>query len=228
MEVYQLAFSQWGRFIPIVILITTGNVLIPVSWKSSHPDEWDGKKWNKGFLGCFSVSLIFSVIAIVFLILIYIKMGDTRDPLGVIFKQGYISWTLGFLLWNLIDCCFELDYYNYQLKLAKGKLPKYHGKARKTAGYICIIIYGILVGLFSFLKDDVICPIIGMFMVMGQMVISAKADNKPKEFEDIYLPGESYRSKGHLACSTIIWILLLALEVFIILAKYLHLFGSSK
>ncbi len=79
-----------------------------------------------------------------------------------------------------------------------------------------MILYGLVIGGFSFYWRDIIMPACGMFFLMGQMIISARSKKKDCN-EDICHDREEgkYRIMANLATSSIMWSLLFVLIIVI-------------
>ena len=207
-QAYNLAFSKYGRFTSIPLLFTCGIVLIPLAWKEEHPAD-HSKKWYKEFRNCFIVGLVFCIFALAGFIVIYILMPKCNSIIAFVFKKGFISWSIACLIWYFIDCCFEANLYNYEYQILdygekiltgfeERSPPEIHPKARKRAGYACMVLYGVLIGVLGFLFKDVVMPVCGMFLLMGQMVVSAKAKKKPDGYKFLgYLDDPGFRRKGN-------------------------------
>ncbi len=71
-----------------------------------------------------------------------------------------------------------------------------------------MVLYGVLMGVLSFVWRDVVIAFCAMFMLMGQMIPSARSKKRPDGWPK-YMEGDTFRVKGNLAASTIMWCLLL-------------------
>lgn len=208
--VYKNAFSKYGRYTPIPMLFTCGIVLIPLIWKAHHPDQ-QGEQidWAKSMRNLFVAAVILTVFALGGFIFTYAAMGPCESALAFVFKKGYLSWTIAYLIWYFVDCIFEANFYHvayrsadYEAKKIKSDLaftnmeqPELHINRRKKAGYACMVLYGVLIAAMSFGFRDIIMCFCGLFFLMGQMVVSAKA-------------GKDNWRKGNIATSAVMFCVL--------------------
>lgn len=220
--VYTLAFSKFGKYLPIPIFITCALTLIPIVWENldktflaytelrSKPNEEEEKKYYYEIVKprrdyfddkktIFVAGLVLSIVAFIGFFFIYLTLGNCSGVASFLFKKCYLSWTMAYLLWYFIDCCFELnlhifiyktyycEFYTYDRIAKKYNViveeeeshkctpPTFHPNARKKAGYACLVLYPILIGVFSWVFKDVAIAACALFLIMGQFIISAKA-----------------------------------------------------
>ncbi len=82
-------------------------------------------------------------------------------------------------------------------------------------------------GVLAFVWRDVVIAVCGskllinyfiVFLLMGMMICSARSKKRPSGWPK-YQPGDTFRVKGNLAASTIMWCLLLILAVVLIVLR---------
>lgn len=215
-KIYDMAFGQWGRFLPIPILLEVGLECITVYLDEEGADD---KNWYRNVL---ITALVFNIVCLALFIIIYIKMGDCGDSiLAFVFKKGFVSFSIAYHGYYFFDTV---------ILLAKEEEDDYkdHNKRFKAGSGVSMILLGILAGLGCWFWKDIVLAAVTMFFEMGIMVLSAKAKKYPKrpkgypkkaydEAKDN--SNDGYRILSDLIISTIMWILLLVLIVIVIVVK---------
>ena len=227
--VYKNAFSKYGRYTPIGMLFTCGLALIPLIWKAHHPDEiGEQVDWARSKRNIYIAAALLSIFALGIFIFTYAAMGPTESALAFVFKKGYLGWSIAYLIWYFVDCLFECNVFHVMYRNAQfdvrdqlqspfmndNERPSYHLKRRMKATYACMVLYSVLIGAMAFGFRDIVMCLCGMFFMMGHMVLSAKAEKDHPDWWEAEMG--TYRRKGNLATSAVMFCLLILVIIMII------------
>lgn len=187
---YDMAFSKFGRFLFIPLLITGTMCLIPLTY-----DSLDYGSRNEKTAAI--VALIFNIICLFCLIFIYCMLPECHDSIpAFIFKKCFISVSMAYQIYFFFNNIITIAYFDDPLLLKADQ--------RRTWSWICMIIFSVVIGALTWLWKDVSIGVMGTLFNIAFFVLS-NAD-LPK---DNIPPGN--RNKGNYIVS-IIFSIVLAIE----------------
>ncbi|MCQ2818432.1 MAG: hypothetical protein MJ252_14285 [archaeon] len=193
---YDMVFGKWARFLSIPILLTGTMCLIPLVY-----DTLDGSDRNEKAAAV--VALIFNLICIGGLIFIYLQMPPCADNyLCLAFKKGFVSSAIAYHIYFFFNNVITIAYFDDPLMK--------HVDARHTGSWICICLFGAIIGGITWLWNDLIIGLMGFLFQVAFLTMSA-LDKKKKDF--------GARLTGNFVCSIIFVIILFCELIALILLK---------
>ncbi len=147
--------------------------------------------------------LIFNIICLILYSInyFYIDLDDIKSHLAYFFRYCYVTFCTVYHLFYFFDVIFDLAETNGYIS------GIYKPHPREVGGFCCLLIFGIIILVFSYLRTDFICCLMGMLFSIGTMVISAK-DKKRKKGGN--------RIDGNLGVSIFMFIVLLINSIVLI------------
>lgn len=188
-NLYDMAFSQFGRFLSLPTLLNGALCLIPLVFDEMSPLDRDEKT-------AAIVALVFNLLCLIGFILIYVKLPKCGGSIPTfVFKKGFISTCIAYHIYFFFNNIITIAYFDDPLGIK--------AEDRRTGSWICILLFGIIIGLFTWFFQDVVVGLMGFLFNVAFFVLSS-ADKPRKELGN--------RNDGNYACSIICFIAL-AVEV---------------
>ena len=193
---YDMAFGKWSRFLSIPTLITGVMCLIPLAYDNISPD-------NRNEKTAAVFALIFNILCMAAYIFIYLRMpGCNEDKLCFLLKKGYISCAIAYHIYFFFNDVITIAYFDDRFSK--------HVDSRHTGSWICICLYGLIIGGLTWFWTDVVMCVVGLLFQIAFLTMSA-LDKSREDFGN--------RLKGNFICSIIFMILLFAELVAVIILK---------
>lgn len=203
MIVYQMAFSEWGKFIVIPMFLTWICELIELIQQG----RWEkGKSTSSDEVACKASCMIFALLAAGGYCFIYYKLPKTNKELWTfLYKKCFISACVAyhiFLFMNALSDLIRDD------NLRRGK--NIH-KTLKVLSVIWIIIYSAGMGAITYFFDEICVAGFAAFFNLGFFISSARTTKKR-----FYM---TQRILGNLICGIIFFVAFAALIAYIVITK---------
>lgn len=212
--VYEMAFSQFGKFLVIPMFLTWGMEMIPLC----QQDRWEGgHAKTSDEVACKATCMIFALLCSIAYIIIYIKLNKTNKEIwSFLYKKCFISACIAYHLFMFLNSLSDL----IRDDNARKKHPKNIYDDLERISYVWMILYGLGLGFMSFWFDDVVMAFYGMMFNMGFMISSARTPKRLTDWKKIPVGALLLqRITGNLVCSIIFFVAFIALIVIILVRK---------
>lgn len=192
---YDMAFGKFGRFLWIPILINGGMVLIPFVFN-------DIKVANRDDQAAAIAALVMNLLVLFGYIFIYCMLPKCNENIySFVFKKCFLSAAASYQIYFFFNNLITIFYF--------GDQPlNTHADSRRTASWICICIFGVIIGLLTWFWKDVCMGGMGLLFQIGFFVLSN--GDKP-------IDKSGRRNKGNYF-SSIIFTIALAVEIGFLIA----------
>ena len=191
LNLYNDMLSSWSKFHFIPLLFISALFIIG-SNIGNYDDDIDGYKYIKMLL---IFDIIFTIIALISLIIIYIKTTLNCDWYFVMaIKKGTYSTFIVLLWYNffyIIICLRTVDCIIDNLKDTNSNYRDNLISLHKVTGILFSILFALGVFIFSLLFKDLMALFVNFLIFIGMIISFFNADAFIKEFRKENLNGEA-------------------------------------
>lgn len=179
-QIYNIAFGNAGRFLPLGILFATAGLFVPIVQDDYDYEDLQKRSTRKTRA---VVGLIFSLITLIIFSIIYIFSGKCNSSImAFIFKKCFISVFIAFHLMHFLYCVVYVDYYEKEADISYdfviGLKYKDFYKDQALKSWMCILVFGIVCGLATWFYSDLFIGLIGTLFELGFLIYSTGIPTK--------------------------------------------------
>lgn len=204
-RVYDMAFSEFGKFLVVPLFFTLGIELIQIFQKSESKISKKDKVASK------ACGFVFCTFATTGYIFIYLQLGKCfKNVFKFFFKKCFLSSCISYHIYLFLNSITELA-----VDDDSNKRGKDINKHLRNISFTFIIVYSLIIGTGAFFFTDFVMAVYGLLFNIGFLINSGRTRSN-----NYFL---IQRIKGNLACSIIFFIGFLALIIFIIFKKHYDL-----
>lgn len=165
--VYNIAFGNPGKFLPIPILLSTACLLIPLIQRQLNEDKFYENIFHQlryGFGFCFSF-----ICMAAFAFIYFMTNKCTESIFAFLFKKCFISANFAFHLfhffYNVTYFYFWMDFDSYNTKHSSEDFA-WNNKL-KNISWICMLIFGGILGAGTWFLKDLCLAVMGILFQIG-------------------------------------------------------------